>query len=78
MSIVQYEKHKCDCCGEEKDVIAGKRPIGWLTVSVTEWSLSIGEGVLNKEVCSRKCVLKILKELKKIPGRKSKKMICHL
>lgn len=77
MSIVHYEKHKCDCCGKEVEVQHGGRPRGWLEISITIWHLSRGDVVYDKEVCSRKCALEMLKKIKKIPGVKPRPIICH-
>lgn len=77
MSRIQYERHKCDCCGKEEDIQFGSRPLNWYEIEITKWHGNSGEGVFNKEVCSKKCALEILSKVKKIPNPKPRKMICH-
>ncbi len=68
MTIVEYRKVKCDECGKEEEIKSGGcKPTNWLEISVVEWHGSSGEGRLNKEVCSEKCALELMKKLKKIP-----------
>ncbi len=72
MTVIEYRKVKCDNCGKEEVVKNdGWRPSHWLEISITEWSERVGEGRLNKEVCSEKCALELLKNLKEIPKKET-------
>lgn len=66
--IVQYRKAKCDNCSKEKIVEgAGWLPFGWLTISVAQTHGLMGNIVLTKEVCSKKCAIAFMNKIKKIP-----------
>ena len=65
MARIQFERHKCDCCGKEED---GKMPLGWYEINITKWQGSSGRRVYNKEVCSKKCALNLVSKIKKIPN----------
>ncbi len=68
MTIVEYRKVKCDECGKEEEVKdSGCYPDNWLVISIFQWSGNSGRRRLEKEVCSEKCAIKLLKKLKKIP-----------
>jgi len=68
MAIVEYRKVKCDECGKEEIVKhSGCYPDNWLVISIFKWSGNTGRGRLNKEVCSEKCAINLMKKLKKIP-----------
>lgn len=70
--IIEYRKVKCDECEKVVEVEgAGSLPSNWLVIEVVEWSGSSGQVRLNKEVCSEKCVLKFMKNLKKIPKKET-------
>jgi len=72
MTVVNYRKVKCDECGKEEEIKdGGSKPSHWLEISVVEWFGNSGEGRLNKEVCSEKCALRLLKKLKKIPKKET-------
>lgn len=73
MTIVEYRKVKCDECGKEEEVKGGGSypSSNWLVIEISEWSGSTGQGRLNREVCSDKCALKLMKDLKKIPKREN-------
>ena len=66
--IVEYRKVKCDNCGKEEEVKhSGTKPTHWLEISITDWKGNSGYGRLNREVCSEKCALELIKNLKEIP-----------
>jgi len=71
MSIVEYRKVKCDECGKEVTIKeAGYSiPFGWYELGITLGKKSHGQGVYDKELCSKKCILKHANNLKKIPDR---------
>ena len=72
MTVIEYRKVKCDECGKEEVVKDdGWRPYNWLEISIVEWNKSVGEGRLNKEVCSEECALKLIKKLKEIPKKET-------
>ncbi len=72
MAIVEYRKVKCDECGKEEEVkYSGSRPSSWLEINIVSWFGSTGDTLLNKEVCSEKCALKLIKKLKKIPKKET-------
>lgn len=66
--ITQYRKARCDKCGKEKIVEgSGILPFGWLTLSVTRMRGLIGNIILAKEVCSKKCAIAFMSKIKEIP-----------
>ena len=66
--IVEYRKVRCDECGKEETVAgAANFPSGWLTLGITEWSGSSGHEFLSKDICSRRCALRLMKKIKTIP-----------
>lgn len=70
--IVEYRKVKCNNCGkEEKIKDGGSKPTKWLDISITEWFRDTGTGRFNREVCSDKCVLELIKKLKEIPKKET-------
>ncbi len=77
MSVVQYEKHKCDNCGKEVETKGNYRPRGWYEININKWSFNRGDILLDKEVCSEKCVLELLHKIEKVPKPKPTKMICY-
>ena len=75
--ITQYRKARCDKCGREKIVEgAGTLPFGWLTLSLTQMRGLIGNIILTKEVCSKKCAIAFMNKINDIP--KSKGIGCEL
>ena len=72
--ITQYRKIKCDCCDKEEEIVEGsfRRPPTWLEISVTKWIGNSGDGIYNKEVCSKKCAIKMMNNVKKLPEKTSK------
>jgi len=76
MAIIRYQRNKCDECGKEVDSKEYNQPYGWLEITICRWKGSMGEHVFRKEVCSKKCALKMLKKLKRIP--KFKPPIVHI
>lgn len=72
MAIIEYRKVKCDECGKEEEIKdGGTRPTHWLEISITDWAGSTGHGRLNREVCSEKCALKLIHNLKKLPKQET-------
>jgi len=70
MAIIDYRKVKCDNCGKEEEIKdGGCKPSHWLEISIVEWFGNSGEGRLNKEVCSEKCAIELMSNLKKIPKK---------
>ena len=72
MVVIEYRKVKCDECGKEEEIESGgSRPTNWLEISITEWFGNNGNVRLNREVCSEKCALKLIKKLKEIPKQEA-------
>jgi hypothetical protein len=69
MAIKQRPIAKCDQCGKEVEFADGHLPDHWLEIDVTEWMGSSGEGRFKKEVCSEKCVINMMHNVKKIPKK---------
>ena len=66
--IIQYRTAKCDNCGREKAVEGvGTLPFGWLTLSLTQMRGLIGNIILTKEVCSKKCAIAFMNKIRDIP-----------
>ncbi len=69
--IVQYRKAKCDECDKEKNVEgAGLLPFGWLTLSLTKARGMMGNIILAKEYCSKKCAIDFMNKINEIPKSK--------
>ena len=70
MVVIEYRKVKCDECGKVEEADGGESyPSNWFTIAVHKWFGNMGNGELNKEVCSEKCAIKLMNNLKKIPKR---------
>ena len=66
--IVEYRKVRCDECGKEEIIQdSGLLPLGCLAINIHEAYGTIAHPVLEKEVCSRKCAIKLMNETKKLP-----------
>ena len=71
MAVVEFRKVRCDCCGKEEiQEEGGKYPTYWLEISITEWIFTSGHTLLNKDEYSKKCAVKLLNSIKKIPKAK--------
>ena len=72
MVIIEYRKVKCDECGKKEEIKeGGTKPTNWFEVSIAQWFGNTGNVRLNKEVCSEKCALKLIKKLKGIPKQET-------
>ncbi|GEM_PF-3041720 len=69
--IIQYRKARCDKCGREKAVEgAGILPFGWLCLSLTQMRGLMGNTILTKEVCGKKCAVALMNKIRIIPKSK--------
>ncbi len=69
--IVQYRKARCDNCGKERMVEGiGSLPLLWLKLSLNQTHGVMGNTVLAKEVCSKKCAIAFMNKIKEIPKSK--------
>jgi len=66
--IIQHRKARCDKCGREKIVEgSGTLPFGWLIISITQMRGLMGNIILTKEVCSKKCAVAFMNKIRDIP-----------
>lgn len=72
MAVAEYRKVKCDNCEKEKIVKnSGRYPPNWIVISINEWIGNIGHSRYCKDVCSGKCAIDLLNNLKKLPKREA-------
>ena len=65
MAKIQYAKYKCDNCSKVIEVKGEGWPNDWFEVCITGWGGTSGRTVASRDICSKKCVFRILKKINK-------------
>lgn len=72
MALIEYRRLKCDQCGRLKDLLENEKPrrTTYFRVTITRWKYNMGTDALQRDACSERCVLRILRSIRKIPKKK--------